>query len=312
MKVTVGSLRPICKLLGKRIWDEGVWANGDEYYRVGYINDELLADVDCFFQFNIFNPYRENRLDRAACYRYILNSQKPYLVWEEGNFRQYPQYKKFGWWSYQASGRFNNQFVDAVRWRRMRRATGVVVKDWHSPGSEILIMGQLDLDSALIPMYDSGIMEFKQWVEQTIAEIRKHTDRTICVRPHPLDTKNYLSSVKSWNNTYQNVYISSNYEGKNKLNGGSGLYADLAKSYCVVTYNSNSIIEAVCAGVPVFALSQDSSAWDIAHHSLDGIENLDYSIDVTYWCHQIAYTLWTKEEVRKGETWAHLKPVYFK
>lgn len=312
MKVTIGSLRPISKLVAKRAWDEGAWANGDEYYRMGYVDSAELLDVDCFFQFNIFNPYKENRLDRVACYRYIINSQKPYIVWEEGNFRQYPEYKKFGWWSYQSSGRFNNQYVDSIRWKLMQESTGVAVKDWHSPGSEILIMGQLDLDSALIPMYDSGIMSFSQWVEQTICKIREHSDRVICVRPHPLDTQHYEKHVQLWNRAYQNVYLSNNYEGKTKLSGGLGLAADLSKSYCVVTYNSNSAVEAVCAGIPVFALNQDSSVWDISHHTLDQIENLNYSIDVTQWCHRIAYTLWTAEEVRRGETWAHLKPVYFK
>jgi hypothetical protein len=90
------------------------------------------------------------------------------------------------------------------------------------------------------------------------------------------------------------------------------LYADLEKAYCVITFNSNSAVESLCEGIPIFALDAGSAAYDVAHHNLSQIENLNYNIDITNWCNKISYTVWSTEEVARGETWSHLKPVYFK
>ena len=53
-------------------------------------------------------------------------------------------------------------------------------------------------------------------------------------------------------------------------------------------------------------------AWPIAHHKLSQIENLNYNIDRTQWCNEVAYTQWTAEEDSNGDSWAHLKPLIFK
>jgi hypothetical protein len=111
-----------------------------------------------------------------------------------------------------------------------------------------------------------------------------------------------------------NVSISENFsvDEANQVFGGEGLFKDLKKAHAVITYNSNSIVEAICDGVPVFALDQGSVAYDIAHKDLSLIENLDRSIDISNWCSRVAYTMWNNKEIERGETWAHLKPVFFK
>ena len=45
--------------------------------------------------------------------------------------------------------------------------------------------------------------------------------------------------------------------------------------------------------------------------NLSSIENLNYNIPINDWQNKIAYTFWNTEELESGETWAHLKPVYF-
>ena len=49
----------------------------------------------------------------------------------------------------------------------------------------------------------------------------------------------------------------------------------------------------------------------VTHHHLSQLENINYSIDRTQWCNDVAYTHWSAKENRKGDSWAHLKPVYF-
>jgi len=52
-------------------------------------------------------------------------------------------------------------------------------------------------------------------------------------------------------------------------------------------------------------------AYPISHTDLSQIEHLKYDINLDDWQNKIAYTIWNKEDVRSGDCWAHLKPVYF-
>ena len=313
MQVRVGSIRPISKLIDKHSWAEGIAAVGDLYFRFGNTLHPEIDDIDCWYQFNLYNPYRpDNRLDRTRAYRMVRASGRPVIVWEEGSFRQLPQYKKFGWHTYLATGNFNNHEVDDQRWRKISAVNNLHIHDWESPGHEILIMGQMDFDSALISMYDAGYDSFGQWVETMISRIRRYTDRPIRIRPHPRSAKDFKSTAHKFNEQYHDVSLSDNLVGRTSVSGGAGLYLDLARAWCVITYTSNSAVEAVCEGVPVFAMSPENIAWDVAHHDLADIEHLDYSIDTSRWLHRVAYTMWCPKEIASGETWAHLKPVYFK
>jgi len=287
-------------------WIIGIEKHGDTYRDVE-VNDPSLDHADCFFQFNINNPIRDFKPHKRAGYEYILNSKKPFLVLEEGGFRQYQEYKRYGWWSYQNGiGVFNNEEVDDTRWKKFLSSTGLKIKEWKSGGDSIIIMGQVHIDSAVISLYEKGYPHFYAWVEEIIFEIRKYSDRNIFIRPHPGDHMFawLLENAENLDKNYKNITV-----GNSKI---TDLYDDLKNAYCVVTYNSNSAVEALCEGIPVFALDRGSTAYDVAHTDLSQIENLNYSIDISNWCHKVAYTMWTDGEVERGETWAHLKPVYFK
>lgn len=296
-------------------WPEGIRSVGDNFWTAN-ANYEGLAVADCFIQFNILNPYRSyHRPRRGKSYQVILDSKKPFLVIEEGVFRQYPQYKRVGWWNYKRNkGNFNNDDVDNTRWKKFIEVTGLQIKDWKSPGDNILIMGQLEGDSSLIEMIESGYPTFFDWVKDQIIEIRKHTDRKIIFRPHPKSLINYVDEINILNQKYKNIELSENkvlVDYNTTQNGGESLYQDLKNAHCVVTLNSNSAIEAACEGIPIFVLDEGSMAYDIAHNDLSQIENLRYDIDITDWCNKIAYTSWNEEEVKDGIVWNHLRPVYF-
>jgi hypothetical protein len=94
--------------------------------------------------------------------------------------------------------------------------------------------------------------------------------------------------------------------------GGEALDRDLQNAYCVITYNSLSGIEAVEAGVPLFAMENGSMAYPLAHKDLSQIENLNYNIDLQEWKNKIAYTIWNKSEVQSGVCWNHLRQVFNK
>jgi hypothetical protein len=312
MPVRIASIRGNDKLAKKSSWGRGFHSLSDTFTRYYHLDFDI-NEVDCFLQFNVINPYRVAGSFRNPAFEKILNSKKPYIVWEEGSFRQFPMYKKVGWYHYNNTGIFNNIDVDNSRWKNFVSTNKLKIKDWRTNGDYILIMGQVEKDSALISLYDQGFNSFIDWITKTVTELRKYTDRPIVIRPHPRDLNNYKIGCDNIIKNNVNISISENFslDDVNRVFGGNGLFKDLKQAYAVITYNSNSIVEAICEGVPVFALDKGSVAYDIAHKDLSVIENLDRSIDISNWCSRVAYTMWNNKEIEKGETWAHLKPVYF-
>ena len=89
----------------------------------------------------------------------------------------------------------------------------------------------------------------------------------------------------------------------NRLNGSLSEALGLAKM--VVTYNSNSGVDAVLAGVPTVTYDEGAMAWDVTSH------NVGYLVtpERNEWCYRMAYTQWSPEEISNGEAWEHLKGV---
>lgn len=306
---------PVSKLYFR--WARGLEKHGDKLIQLTRDDEYKSVYADCYYQTNerkqkFFTGKRAET--QGQYFDHIINSNKPFIVSESNPFRQYDGWLRFGWNSYKwTKGNFNNDNVDDTRWKRFQNITGVTFNDWHSPGDDIIIMGQKEGDSALNELYEQGFDSFYDWVNVVIKNIRTYTDRRIVIRPHPRNLDKTLVQVRSKilkNNKKNNVILSKNLtQGGNQ--GGAGLDADLNKAYCVVSFNSLSSIEAVCKGIPVFSLNDGSMTYPISHKSLSQIENINYEIDRTQWQNQIAYTMWNKVDVISGECWEHLKPVYF-
>ena len=291
---------------------ESIRQGGDEFYSVDSIHDPIVKQADGFVQTNMLKP-KHATPDRSGPYEYIIDSKKPFLVNESPSFRRYCKivsHKRYGWYSYKwTDGVFGNENCPPDRWNKFQNATGIKLKDWKSPGDKILIMGQKEGDSSLMPLYENGYTCFREWVQEIVDEIRKHTDREIIIRPHPRNLRAGVKGARSIKG--KNVFVS-DYITHRQPQGGEGLDADLKQAYCIVTYNSLSAVESVCDGIPTFTLDNGSMAWPVGHKDLSQIENLNYNIDRTQWCNDIAYTQWDNKECKSGEAWAHLKPLIFK
>jgi len=292
----------------------GMLVSGDDYALVDSIDDPVAQQADVFLQTNqIKTKFTTEGI--LGSYEQILQSSKPFLVHESANFRQYAHshgYTRLGWYSYLwTQGICGNENSPSDRWNKKQAATGIQLKDWRSPGDNIVIMGQKSGDSSLVDLQFNKV-RFSVWVQQVIDTIRLYTDRPIVIRQHPRGRKGrgHLALLANANT---NVSISDWVANdQDSSSGGSSLQADLDNAYCVVTYNSLSAVEAVVQGIPVFALHNGSMAWPVAHHLLSQIENLNYNIDRTQWCNDIAYTQWNSKELASGEAWAHLKPIIYR
>jgi hypothetical protein len=132
-----------------------------------------------------------------------------------------------------------------------------------------------------------GQPPINQWLESTVAEIRKHSDRPVVIRSHP----------RSGCHIPPGCLID-----RPQFNAGS--YDDfdfervLGTAHCVLNWNSGPGPQALIAGVPAF-VGPTSLASLIANWDLSQIENPPRT-DRTQWLEQLAHTEWTVEEIKTG------------
>jgi hypothetical protein len=130
-----------------------------------------------------------------------------------------------------------------------------------------------------------GMPEVDQWVADTIAEIRKYTQRPIIVRPHP------RSPIR--NRSIGNVLVElprreadsyDNYDLKHDY-------------YAVINWNSGVAIQSAIAGTPV--ITGPSS---LAHEISGKYENIESIIlpNRDQWFNKILHTEWLLDELAIG------------
>lgn len=117
----------------------------------------------------------------------------------------------------------------------------------------------------------------QQWVEQTVATLKQHTDRPIEVRQRAPKRIDRVATAP--------------------------LHQVLATDvHALVTYNSIAAVEAILAGVPAFVLAPSHVAEPVASKDLSQIETPHWAdrdrLDA--WCHSMAYGQYHVRELRDG------------
>jgi len=117
----------------------------------------------------------------------------------------------------------------------------------------------------------------QQWVEQTVAEIKKYTDRPVEVRQRAPKRIDRVSTAP--------------------------LHRVLANDvHALVTFNSVAAVESIFAGVPAFVLAPSHVAEPVASKDLSCIESPVWADQDTLdaWCHSMAYGQYHVRELRDG------------
>jgi len=138
----------------------------------------------------------------------------------------------------------------------------------------------------------SWMFHAQTWLEDTLQEIQKYTDKTIVVRPKPnephVDDKGEPIGMVA-NETH-----------------ATSLAEDLQRAHCVVAYNSNSTILATRLGIPVIT-TQYNPCFSITR-SFNQLES-DALLEEPpreQLFHWLAYNQFHFEEFQNGEAWRHL------
>jgi hypothetical protein len=143
----------------------------------------------------------------------------------------------------------------------------------ETDGKYVLIMGQVPGDASLrgknlMPWYESvGVLAADAY------------GLPVKFRPHPNTERKGIRQVPR--------HCQRSFEPLDEA---------IADAHVVITYNSNSAVDAVVRGVPAIAMDEGSMAWDVTGHQIGDIVRPDRSP----WASKLAWTQWSLDEIRSG------------
>jgi hypothetical protein len=187
------------------------------------------------------------------------------------------------------TGNYFSNNIDSARWQQISKDLNLSLKDWRTAGDHILLACQRNGGWS---MDGYNVID---WVNSTVNEIRKYSDRPILVRGHPGDkhAKNYLSQ-KNVNWT---------------LSTNEKIVQDFKNAWATVTYNSSPGVASAIEGIPVFVTdpkSKISQAYDVANTDLSQIEN-PKTFERQHWVERLSMCHWNFDELSNGEAWQHIQ-----
>lgn len=153
------------------------------------------------------------------------------------------------------------------RWEALKQK----IVPWKKDGRKILLAAP---DEKPCKFYD---VDNVNWVDNTISELKKYTDRPIEVRQ-----RNKLRIERTVNNTLKQA-----------------LDDDV---FALVTFNSNAATESVLYGIPVFVLAPVNAAAPVGLTDLRQIEKPFYpsSDEIYEWACHLAYGQFHVNELKTG------------
>jgi len=175
----------------------------------------------------IFRQQREKNLD-------VIVLETGYVNRGDGETHHYAA----GFNGLNGRADFRNKSMGPERWESLN----VQLKS-YSPGSHVILCGQVPWDASL----EFGIekpAKHEEWLVETAQKLRQITTKPVVFRPHPLAKLPALKGCEF---------------------STAPLSEDLKNAHAVVTFNSNSGVEALIEGKPVFAFDEGSMVWDLAN-----------------------------------------------
>ena len=180
---------------------------------------------------------------------------------------------------------------------------GISWNGWkNNPDGNILLFLQLPGDASL-----RGISIYA-WAFSAIKKIRKHTNRTIVIRTHPMhnikDTDEFYKMIADlFLENISNVVVSN---GKTVP-----LDNDLSSAFCTVAYSSGSSIDSILAGIPTIAVDAGNFAFEVSSNFFEDINSPKKESErvINQWLNKLSYSQWTIEEMFNGAAWTHLRPL---
>lgn len=126
----------------------------------------------------------------------------------------------------------------------------------------------------------------QQWIQETVAEIKKHTDRPVVVRERAALRMDRVLTQPLSRMLAEDVHA-------------------------LVTFNSVAAVESILAGVPAFVMAPSHVAEPVANRDLSKIEDPFYPdrdlLDA--WCHSMAYGQYHVRELKNGTAFRMMQEI---
>jgi hypothetical protein len=191
---------------------------------------------------------------------------------------------------YPDSGTYFFKDYDVNKWQEFSSWHRVELKPWRSSGTHILVLAQR-------PKGFNMFTDQDEWLANTIAAIRKYSQRPIMVRMHPGDGTRF-KQIEKLQKRYGNSITISEHEN---------IKDALKDCWCSVGYASTPNVVSAIEGVPVYVEEPEKSwAKDICFTDLSQIES-PVTPDRSVWAHKIANIHWSNSEVKSGLLWSAIK-----
>lgn len=148
------------------------------------------------------------------------------------------------------------------------------IKPWKDGGDYVLIMGQVPADMSLRGK------NLVPWYEANAVLARDSYGLPVKFRPHPVSLK------KGHNVRPRHCEICTTKTLEDSLAGAA----------VVITYNSNSAVDSVLAGIPALSMDPGSMAYEVTGHKVGDIIKPDRDS----WAERLAHCQWSLDEIQSG------------
>lgn len=266
----------------------GVLANGDEV--VEFHNTQLPnqpLDAGFVLGYTLEENFRRQIINK-------LKQQNSLPIFVDSNILHYAR-QEHEWHRYSLNSVYPNDGVyffnglNSNKWNDYSSWHNVDIKPWRTNGNHILVLAQRPKG------WNMFGNDQDSWLETTINNIQKYSQRPIRVRMHPGDGKKQQQIDKLLS------------RGGVTISTAGNIKEDLVNCWSTVGYNSTPNVVAAIEGVPGYVADPVHSwAQDIAYTDLSLIENPPMP-DRTEWLNKIANIHWSNTEVKTGLLWQSIR-----
>ena len=224
-----------------------------------------------------------------------MNAGKHVVFLDKGYFRHRGAGRGWEYWRVAVDDHHPTGYVGKAkhtsrRWDIIAGRRDVSIPEWNDRGSggHIIYAGS----SAKYHTF-AGLPYPTRYAEDVVKKLSKLSNRMIVYRPKP-----------SWQ-------AAEPVAGTSYSPREDSIHKLLRGAWCLVTAGSNAAFDAILAGVPAIILG-NAIARPISSTSLDDIENprLATKEEVEQWLYNIAWCMFTEQEMRDGLAWRVIRPQF--
>jgi hypothetical protein len=203
-----------------------------------------------------------------------IAARRRVLVMERGYVGDRMHWTSLAWDG--LNGRGNFCLPDGAMPERFARH--FTMQDWRQDGEFVMIAGQVPRDASL-----QG-RDLAPWYAEAAEAATAAYRLPVRFRPHPVAVRKRLHRP-----------------GAGGMSGP--LEAALERCAVVVTWNSNTAVDAVLAGVPAVTMDPGAMAWPVTAHAIGELARPDR----TEWANRLSWCQWSPEELAAGDWWERMK-----